>query len=58
MKRWKFSETQIVPIPNAVEMGAKVGQPGKEDGISEPTLSQWKGQFSVMTASQLRQFQD
>lgn len=58
MKSWKFSEAQIVPILNAVEMGAKVGQTGKADGTSEPTLSQWEGRFSVMTASQLRQFQD
>lgn len=58
MKKSRFSETQIVGILNAVEMGAKVGEMCRKYGISEPTYYKWKSQFSGMTVSHLAQLRE
>lgn len=36
MKKSRFNEAQIVGVPKEVEMGAKVGETGRNHGISGP----------------------
>ena len=58
MKKSRFSETQIVGLLKEVEFGAKVGETCRKHGISEPTYSKWKSQFSGMTVSHLAQLRE
>jgi len=61
MKKSRFSASQIVAILKEVELGAKVGETCRKQGVSEPTYYKWKSQFSGMTVShlaQLRELQD
>ena len=61
MKKSRFGETQIVRILKEVELGAKVGETCRKQGVSEPTYYKWKSQLSGMTVShlgQLRQLQN
>jgi putative transposase len=39
MKKSRFSESQIVVILKAVELGARVGETCRKHGISDPTYS-------------------
>ncbi len=58
MKKTRFSESQIIAILKEVELGAKVGEPCRKHGVSEPTCYKWKSQFSGMTVSYLAQLRE
>lgn len=55
MKKYPFSEAQITGILKEVEMGAKVGEAHRKQGISEPTYYKSKSQSSGVTVSHLAQ---
>lgn len=58
MKKSKFSESQIIKILSAQEMGQSVSDICREYGISQGTFYSWKSKYSGMEASQLKQMKD
>jgi len=51
MKKWRFTETQIVKILKGVESGRQVKEVCRENGISDATYYNWKSMFGGMEAS-------
>lgn len=58
MKGSKFSEPQIIKVLSQQEAGMSVTDLCREHGISQGTFYKWKGRYSGMDASQLKQMKE
>ena len=58
MKRWKFSETQIVSILKQGDAGVAVKDLCRQAGISPATYYQWKSKYGGMEASDLKRVKE
>lgn len=58
MKKSKFSAEHIVRILKEVETGAKVTEPCRKHGISEPTYYAWTSKYASMDVTQLRRLKE
>lgn len=58
MKQSKFSESQIVAILKQHELGAKVPDICREQGISNATFYNWKAKYGGMDAAQLKRLKE
>jgi len=53
-----LSESQIIKILSSQESGRTVSDICREHGISQATFYSWKGKYSGMEVSQLKQMKD
>lgn len=53
-----MSESQIIKILSSQESGRTVSDICREHGISQATFYSWKGKYSGMEVSQLKQMKD
>ena len=58
MKKWRFTETQIVLILKEADAGMLVKDVCRKHGISEATYSHWKAQYGGMEASDLKRMKE
>ena len=58
MKKSNLSESQIIKILSSQENGRTVSDICREHGISQATFYNWKGKYSGMEVSQLKQMKD
>lgn len=58
MKKSKFTESQIIGILKAQEIGLSVADICREHGISQPTFYQWKSKYSGMEVAQLKKLKE
>ena len=58
MKKWRFTESQIVAARNKQQQGMSVSDICREMGISQPTFYQWKSKFSGMEVNQLKKLKE
>lgn len=58
MKKSQLSEAKIIKILASQESGRSVSDICREHGISQATFYNWKGKYSGMNVSQLRQLKD
>ena len=58
MKKSNLSESQIIKILSWQESGRTVSDICREHGISQATFYSWKGKYSGMEVSQLKQMKD
>ena len=58
MKRFKFTEAQIVSILKLAEQEVKVTDICCEHGISSATYYQWKSKYGGLEASDLKRLRD
>lgn len=58
MKKSNLSESQIIKILSSQENGRTVSDICREHGISQATFYSWKGKYSGMEVSQLKQMKD
>ena len=58
MKKSNLSESQIIKILSSQESGRTVSDICREHGISQATFYSWKGKYSCMEVSQLKQMKD
>ena len=58
MKKSNLSESQIIKILSSQESGRTVSDICREHGISQATFYSWKGKYSGMEVSQLKQMKD
>ena len=58
MKTSRFSESQIVAIPNQVSSGVPVPAQCREHGISSSTFYNWRSKHGGMDVSMLRRMKD
>lgn len=58
MKKSQLSEPQIIKILASQESGNSVSNICREHGISQATYYNWKGKYSGMNVSQLKQLKD
>jgi len=58
MKKWRFTETQIVKILKGVESGRQVKEVCRENGISDATYYNWKSKFGGMEASDVKRLKE
>lgn len=58
MKKSNYSEAQIIKILGSQESGKSVTDICREHGISQATFYNWKGKYSGMEVSQLKQMKD
>jgi putative transposase len=58
MKKSNFSESQIIGILRTHEQGRIVSDLCREHGISQATFYNWKGKYSGMDVSQLKQLKE
>jgi putative transposase len=54
MKKWKYSDTQIVSILKEAEAGQPVKELWRKYGIRSACYYQWKSKFGGMSASELK----
>jgi putative transposase len=58
MKKSKFTEAQILKVLKTQELGKKVSEICRENGISEPTFYKWKSRYGGMTLSDLQRVKE
>lgn len=58
MKKWRYTESQIVGLLKQVDAGSKVGDGCREHGISSATYYNWKPKYGGMEASDLRRMKN
>jgi putative transposase len=58
MKKSKFTESQIVAILKQAELGQKVNDICREQGISSATFYQWRSKYGGMAASDLKRLKE
>lgn len=58
MKKSNLSESQIIKILSSQANGRTVSDICREHGISQATFYSWKGKYSGMEVSQLKQMKD
>jgi len=58
MKKSNYTEAQIIKIIGLQESGQSVSDICREHGISQATFYNWKGKYSGMEASQLKQMKE
>lgn len=61
MKKFRFTDSQIIAVLEQAEAGAPVPQLCREHGISSATFYKWRSKFGGMDASlmsQLKELQD
>lgn len=58
MKKGNFTEAQIIKILSLQESGRSVSDICREYGISQATFYNWKGKYSGMDLSQLKQMKE
>ncbi|MCG7921217.1 MAG: transposase [Candidatus Thiodiazotropha lotti] len=54
MKKFRFTETQIVSVLNEADAGMKVAHLCRKHGTSEATYDNWKAKYGGMSASELK----
>jgi putative transposase len=54
MKKTRFTEAQIISILKQQDLGVKVAEICRENGISAPTFYLWKSKYGGMQVSELR----
>ncbi len=54
MKRKRFTEEQIIGILKEHELGAKMADLCRKDGISEATFYNWKSKFGGLDVSEAK----
>lgn len=54
MKKTRFTEAKIIAILKQQEAGVKVSELGREYGISETTIYNWKARYGGMDLSELK----
>jgi len=58
MRKSKFSETQIIAILKAVEVGQTVRDVCREHEISDATYYKWKTKYGGMEAADIRRLRE
>jgi len=58
MKKWRFTETQIVLILKEADAGMLVKDVCRKHGISEATYYHWKSKYGGMEASDLKRMKE
>ena len=61
MKRWRFTEEQIIGVLREHEAGAKTTEVCRRHGVSEATFYKWKAKYGgleVSEAKRLRGLED
>lgn len=58
MKKSQFSESQIISILKEAELGKKVNDICRDNGISNATYYKWKSKYGGMDASQLKRLKE
>ena len=58
MKSSKFSDSQIVSIPNEAEAGMAVQEVCRKHGISSPTFYKWKAKFGGLGVLELKRIKE
>jgi len=58
MRKSRFTETQIISILKAVEVGRTVKDVCREYGVSDATYYNWKSKYSGMEASDIKRMKD
>ena len=58
MRKSKFTESDILTIFNAGEVGLPVAKVYRKHGISNATYYQWKSKYSGVSASELKRIKD
>jgi putative transposase len=58
MRKSKFSETQIITILKAVEVGKTVRDVCREHEISDATYYKWKTKYGGMEAADIRRLRE
>lgn len=56
MKRRRYTEEQIVPIPREHEAGASVPGIARHHDVAENTIYRWKSKFGDMQVSEAKWF--
>jgi putative transposase len=58
MRKTRFSEHQIIQILKQGEVGMKVVDICREQGISQATYYKWKAKYGGMEASEVKRLQE
>ncbi len=54
MRKSRFTEYQVIALPNEVEKGRAVKDVCREHSVSEATYYQWKSKYGGMQASDVK----
>lgn len=58
MRKWKFTESQILAVLAEGEAGLPVAEVCRKHGISSPTYYQWKSKYAGMSANELKRVKE